>query len=157
MKEAIMTTTTELTHEQVDAAISAEQEAVNTAIAKVTDAEWTTLTRNDGWTIHDMVGHIADSVFSLNYLLTHGMPTDAPPLDIDANNTKNRAASLGKSRAEIEGRVAAAFAGAHQALVGAELEKPGPFPNMSIGQVFLFIPGHTVGHREELERILAAR
>ena len=37
-----MTTTTELTHEQIDTAITAEQQAVSAVITMVSDAQWTT-------------------------------------------------------------------------------------------------------------------
>jgi hypothetical protein len=144
----------ELSREQIDSAIGAAHTSVTSILAGVSAADWTGVTRDDGWTIHDIASHIADGVFGIVFALTQAMPGGAP-FDIDAINAQNRQASLGKPRAEIMGKIDAAFGAARGALAQAELANPGPFgPGQTVGQGYMFITVHTDTHLQELHKLV---
>ncbi|MCU0493846.1 MAG: DinB family protein [Chloroflexaceae bacterium] len=143
------------TRDQIAAALDYEQAALDTLLPTITDEQWHGRMREDGWTIHDIVGHIADSSYGLAYLVRNGPPADGQP-SVDERNEQRRQRMREMPRAVLEQRVGSGFAAAREALAAsADLSVPGPFgPRMTVGQVLALIGQHAAGHRHEIEALL---
>ena len=142
------------TCDQLLAALDAEEAELNTLFTRISDAQWSGPTRDDGWTVHDIAGHIGDSAESLARLA--GMtPAQLGPLDLHALNAQTRQKNRASTRAEIEALVGRGFAAARAAArPGLDLARPSLLAGRSIGQLLLLITEHAAGHREEIEALL---
>lgn len=143
---------------QVLAALSAEEAAMQVLLTRIDDQAWQTLARNDGWTIHDIVAHIADSTYGIAQLILKGPPPEAR-IDLDAYNQQRRERLADLPRATVEQRITSGFAAARQAVQAA----PDPAqviaygPHRTAGEWLLLLAPHIAGHRSEIEQLLARR
>lgn len=145
-----------LTRDGLAGTIRTEQAALKLLLETIGDDDWATRTREDGWTIHDLVGHIADSLFGINMLVRGQLPP-GQPLDMDALNAQRRERNLPLSRAEIESKLAKGF---DTVLTTVEelpdLDAPGPFgPDQTLGWWLSVTAFHTAEHRAQLEQIMS--
>lgn len=142
------------TRQELLAAFDAEEAALKAVLARISDEQWNGPTRADGWTIHDIVGHIGESAYGLARLsaLT---PEQASGFDLDSINQQRREKNATRSRAEIEERVGSGFAAARAALTPElDLSAPGAFPGSNVGGLLMVIALHTAEHRQEIEALL---
>ncbi len=144
-----------LTRDGLAGTIRAEQAALKLLLTAINDDDWATRTREDGWTIHDLVGHIADSLFGINMLVRGQLP-QGQVLDMDAINAQRRERNLSISRAEIETKLANGFDTVLATVQELpDLDAPGPFgPEQTLGWWLSVTAHHTGEHRAQLEQIL---
>ena len=137
--------------------VRTEQAALTNVLEKISDDDWAGRTREDGWSLHDVVGHIADGLFGLNRLVNGQLPQG--PLDMDAINAHRREQNVGLSRAEVEAKLRDGFAAILATIESAPaLDAAGPFgPDRSVGDWLALAVHHTEGHRKEIEAALEAR
>jgi len=149
-------TATILSRDGLAGTVRAEQAALTALLAQVEDDDWAIRTREDGWSIHHVVGHIADSLFGIDRLVRGQLPPG--PLDLDAINAHRYQQKMGLSRAEIEAKLSKGFATILATIDAVtDLDAPGPFgPDRSIGGWLAVAGFHTAGHRQEIERALEA-
>ena len=142
------------TREQLLAAYAAEEAELTALLARIPDAAWQTIQREDGWTIHDIVCHIADGASGIPRLVLEGPPPAG--FDLNTLNEQRRQQNCSLPRPEVEGRLKAGFAAARSAAEQApELAAPGPFgPDRTVGQWLQIIALHSAGHRQEIEQLL---
>ncbi|MCG8353461.1 MAG: DinB family protein [Chloroflexales bacterium] len=146
------------TRETIRADINAAQEDLQELMPRISDDDWYNLQRDDGWSIHDIVGHIADSSYGIARMLTAGLPPGAK-LNIDERNAARRESMRTLPRAEIEQRLASGFDAARETLSSIpDLNAPGP-PGIerNAGQCLAIIPLHVAAHQQEIEDLLAGR
>lgn len=135
-----------------------EQAALNTLVEEVSDADWTGRMRNDGWTIHDVVGHIADGLFGIDSLVHGLLPAGPMDLDMDKINADRYEVNRGLSRNEIESKLDTGF----KTILATINEMPdlnaaGPFgPDRTMGDWLSIAVYHTATHRGEIEQALKA-
>lgn len=143
------------TKEELTAALEGERAAFTALLPRISDEQWSTLQREDGWTIHDIVGHVADSSYGLAWLIENGSPGGA--VDVNARNAERRERMRQMPRSELEKRVGSGFDAALAALDRTDdLSLPGPFgPDRSKGQWFQIIALHNGSHRVEIEQLLS--
>jgi uncharacterized damage-inducible protein DinB len=120
-------------------------------------------TREDGWTAHDILAHIADATYGLA-LLTLGeaqptLPTDPQTgyLSPHEYNEQRRQKNADISHEKLLSRLESAFATARRAIVDtADLAADGPYGPPTTRRDWLQrIVDHAQGHREELSALLA--
>lgn len=142
--------------ERIRAELDAEAAALRALLERISDAEWHSRQRADGWTIHDIVSHIADSSYGISRMVTLGLPPGVQ-LDVHARNAERRERLRDLPRPEVERRVGSGFATARDALATvADMDAPGPAgSNRTVGEWLALIPLHNASHREEIEQLLA--
>jgi hypothetical protein len=153
----------ELTREGIVAALEEEREALTALVGGISDEQWTR-TRDDGWTIHDIVAHIGDAAFGLGRLAV--MASQQPPsgptqsreeivAGINRRNDERRAKLAAMSRADIEGRIATGFNEAIKS-VGklGDLDTPAVGPAPTVGGLLMRAAKHSEEHRAQIEAIL---
>src|SRR5690348_8555195 len=91
------------TREQILAAYADEEANLNALLARIPDTAWQTLQRADGWTIHDIVCHIADGAGGIPRLVLEGPPPTG--FDLNALNEQRRQQNCSLSRQEVEERL----------------------------------------------------
>lgn len=154
----------ELTREGIVAALREEQCAVEALLGRISDEQWSTLARPDGWTIHDIVAHIGDVAFGAGRLaLQASQQPPAGPLPrfdeimafINRRNDERRPKLAKLSRADIEGRIASGFAETIKLVdqVG-DLQAPAAGPASTVGGMLMAAAQHSSGHRQEIEQLL---
>jgi uncharacterized damage-inducible protein DinB len=146
------------TRETIRADIDAAQEALQELLPRISDDDWHNLRRDDGWSIHDIVGHIAASSYSIARMLTVGLPPGAK-LNVDEHNAARRESMRALPRVEVEQRIASGFDAARETLRSIpDLNAPGP-PGLdrNAGQWLAIIPLHVAAHQQEIEDLLAGR
>jgi uncharacterized damage-inducible protein DinB len=146
------------TQETLRADIDAAQAMLQELLPRISDDDWHNLRRDDGWSIHDIVGHIADSSYGIARMLTAGLPPGTK-LSVDERNTARRESMRTLPRAEVEKRIASGFDAARETLSSIpDLNAPGP-PGMeyNAGQWLAIIPPHVAAHQQEIEDLLAGR
>jgi uncharacterized protein (TIGR03083 family) len=142
------------TREQILAAYDAEEAALKALFARVGDEQWSGPTRDDGWTVHDIVAHIGDTAHGLSSVIRM-TPEQIGGLDIHALNQQRREQNKTRPRAEVEQHVSSGFATARKAASpDLNLAAASPIPGRSVGQLLYAIALHAAGHRQEIEALL---
>ena len=164
---------TELTRQAILDGLIEEQLALMNLVTRLSNQEWHTLTRNDGWSVHDIVAHIADAhLFALaisgstshpsQALLETTLPIRANgEIDTDRLNILRYSVNQRFSRAEVMSRLTKAFALLREtveALQDDQLTTPGPYgPPRTILEWFNDTVLHSREHRLQLEHICASK
>ena len=146
----------------LQAALNDEQQALTGLLPRIDDATWQGGKRADGWTVHDIVAHMADSTYGLS-LLVLGEVKPSLELDergwlkADGHNAERRAKLAALPRAKIESRLQASFDYARRAIdATADLNAPGPYGAIHTrGRWLNRIVEHLHEHRGDLEKLLA--
>ncbi len=142
------------TCESILTALATEDAAMQQLLASISDEQWHTLKRDDGWTIHDIVGHIADSSYGITRLLSQGLPPGMA-LDVNARNAERRERLSTLPRSEIEQRVSTGFAAVRD-LLATDIDLNAPaVANWTVGQWLSLVPVHVASHRQEIEQLLS--
>jgi hypothetical protein len=163
----------ERTRQAILDGLDKEQDALLKLLSRFSDEEWRVLTRDDGWSVHDVAAHVADVYLAT--LATSGLAPRLPkaavgvtlPMSPDGRVNVERLNMLRYqinhrlSREEVEKRLAEA----HTALVEAvgalddeQLAGPGPYgPPETMREWFNAMVSHSREHRRQLERIYASR
>jgi hypothetical protein len=160
---------TELTRQAILDGLAEEQSALLALLSCFSDEEWHTLTRNDGWTVHDIVAHIADvhlstaatsgvapGVSKVNVGVTLPMMPDGR-VNQERLNMLRFEANRQLSRDQVVGRLAKAFKAVAKAVSAPDdrrLAGPGPYGSPeTMLEWFNAAVLHNREHRLQLERL----
>jgi hypothetical protein len=163
----------ELTREAVLDNLTEEHNALLDFLSVLSDVEWHGLTRNDGWSVHDIAAHIADVYLTTVRLsgVAHRMPQAAAGLtlpmmpdgrvNVERFNMLRYQANRGLSRDEVMKQLAEAFASTVKTIKELDedvLDGPGPYgPPHTMLTWFNATVLHVQEHRLQLVHIYAAR
>lgn len=145
------------------AALDAEREQVLALLPQFSEEQWRNTARADGWTAHDIAGHLADSTYGLALMLleesTVNVPADPVTGQADASviNQMRREKNRDLPREKTISRMTNAFATARRAFETVEDHAtPVPFgQGATKGFLLQRIIDHSVSHRTELAELLA--
>ena len=126
------------------------------------DEQWRAVTRNDGWTVHDIAMHIADSSYGLSLIVLGEVEPNLPLnpdtgwMEVDALNEQRRQKNAGLTREKVMQRVAGSFDHARRAIEHTnDLDAPGPLgPSRTKRDWLQRIVSHVESHRQELEDLI---
>ncbi len=147
------------TRAELLAALEAERAALVAVLARIDESQWRAAARADGWTVHDIAAHIADSTYGLA-LLALGEAKTLLPLDPatgwmapDQNNAERREKNADLPREKVMSRLENAYATARRAVETVpDLDAAGPYGDIISKRRFLTrIIEHTREHRGEIE------
>src|SRR5262245_12992260 len=152
------------TREELLAALEEERAALLALLPRFSEEQWRALTRDDGWTAHDIATHLADANYGLA-LMALGELT--PPMKLnertgwmdrlDEYNQERRQKNAALPREKVLSRSAKALDEARRAIETIDdLDAPGPYgPIHTKRQWLQRIVVHTKGHRRDLEQLLS--
>lgn len=131
-------------------------------LPRFSDEQWRAVTRNDGWTVHDIAMHIADSSYGLSLIVLGEVQPNLPLnpdtgwIDVDALNEQRRQKNTILTRDKVMQRVTGSFDHARRAIEHTDdLEAPGPLgPSRTKGDWLHQIVSHVESHRQELEDLI---
>ena len=142
-----------------------EQNRLLDLLPHFSDEQWQTLARDDGWTVHDIVMHIADSTYGLSLMeLGEIQPSLAIDprtgwMDVEALNEQRRQKNATLSREKAMSRITSSFDQARRAIeLTNDQDAPGPYgPMYTKGQWLQRIVNHIEEHRHDLEQMQGVR
>ena len=126
------------------------------------DEQWRAVTRNDGWTVHDIAMHIADSSYGLSLIVLGEVEPNLPLnpdtgwMEVDVLNEQRRQKNVGLTREKVMQRVAGSFDHTRRAIEHTDdLDAPGPLGSSRTKRDWLQrIVSHVESHRQELEDLI---
>ncbi|MEM8534499.1 MAG: maleylpyruvate isomerase N-terminal domain-containing protein [Chloroflexota bacterium] len=131
-------------------------------LPRFSNEQWRASTRNDGWTVHDIAMHIADSSYGLSLIVLGEVQPNLPLnpdtgwMEVDALNEQRRQKNAGLTREKVMQRVAGSFDHARRAIEHThDLDAPGPLgSSRTKGDWLERIVSHVEAHRQELEDLI---
>ena len=163
----------ELTREAMLNDLAEEQAALIDFLSPLSDVEWHTLAREDGWSVHDIAAHVADvhlTTVALGGVVPHLTPADvgvtlpmmpSGRVNIERLNMMRYQVNRGLSRDEVLRRLVKAFTLVRKAIKALDDDRfagPGPYgPAETMREWFNAALLHGQGHRLQLERLYASR
>jgi uncharacterized protein (TIGR03083 family) len=142
-------------------ALEIERAVLEQLLARFDEQRWRAAGRADGWSAHDIAGHLADSNYGLALLVLGEMQPALPLSDTgwmqaDDYNQQRREKNAALPMGKILTRLASSFEHARRAIAAtSDLSAPGPYgPIHTKGLWLNRIVAHTRAHREDLEQIL---
>src|SRR5690242_12195341 len=151
------------TREELLAALDQERARLLELLPRFSDEQWRTVTRDDGWTAHDIATHLADANYGLALMVLGEL---SPPLKLDETsgwmagldeyNLQRREKNAGLPREKVLSRTTNALEQARRAIDATDdMEAPGPYgPVHTKRQWLQRIVMHTRQHRRDLEQLL---
>jgi uncharacterized damage-inducible protein DinB len=138
-----------------------EQNTLLDLLPRFSDEQWRTLARDDGWTVHDIVMHVADSTYGLSLMaLGEIQPSLAINqrtgwMDVDTLNEQRRQKNAALSREKAISRLVSAFDQARRAIQTTnDQDAPGPYgPIHTKGEWLQRMVHHVEEHRHDLEQM----
>jgi uncharacterized protein (TIGR03083 family) len=148
--------------EELLAMLEQERAAVLALLPRFSDDQWRAATRADGWTAHDIAGHLADSNYGLALMTLGELPATLPMnqqtgwMEVDDLNEQRRQKNAALPREKVISRMASSFDHARRAIETVEdFGAPGPYgPIHTKGQWLKRIVRHSREHRQDLEALL---
>lgn len=155
--------TSTVTHAGLHQRLGEEQQALMALLTGLSDQQWTDVSRDDGWSVHEVVGHLADANYGLA-LMTLGEIAPAIPvneqgqLDASGINESGRQRNAALGREKIMERLTKSFGHVARAIDGsADLHADGPYGAASTRGMWLQrIVNHMAEHRRELEAVIGS-
>jgi uncharacterized protein (TIGR03083 family) len=143
-------------------ALERERGAVLDLLPRFSDEQWRASARADGWTVHDIAMHMADSNYGLALMLLGEVPAMLPMneqtgwMEVDELNEQRRQKNATLPREKVLSRMQSSFDHARRAIEAAgDFADPGPYGAIHTrGQWLNRIVDHAGEHREDLERLL---
>ena len=128
-------------------------------LSQFSDEQWRGVAREDGWAIHDIAVHVADSTYGLALIALgegrEALPTDPTSGQVSPHdfNEYRRQKNRELPREKLMSRMVAAFAAAQRALETVEdLDTPVNFgEGATKGRVLQRIVEHLAEHQGELQ------
>lgn len=162
-----------LTRQVILDGLDEEQGALMDLLSRFSDEEWRLLTRDDGWSVHDVAAHIADvylATVAASGLARHlfkeivGVTLPMMPdgrVNVERLNMLRYQVNRGLSRQQVLQRLAEAckmVTETMHTLDDDRLEGPGPYgPPETMLEWFNAMILHSREHRLQLEHIYATR
>lgn len=150
------------TREELLATLEHESAALLDLLPRFTDEQWRATLREDGWSVHDIAIHLADSNYGLALMVigefqpTLKLNETTGWLDADDHNEQRRQRNAALSRDKVMSRTIGAIDHARRALQTIDdLTAPGPYGAIHTKETFIqAIIIHTRTHRHDLEALL---
>lgn len=146
-----------ITHDTLHQRLAEEQAELMQLLPSFSDQQWQSTHRDDGWTIHEIVGHLADSNYGLALMVLGEIPPAIPindqgKLDPSGINESGRQRNASLPREKIMERLAKSFAHVQRAIDGSpDLHTAGPYGESMTRAMWLErIMDHMKDHRQEL-------
>lgn len=150
------------TRDELLAQLEHQRTAILELLPRFSDEQWRNATRDDGWTVHDIATHLADSNYGLALMVLGEIPT---PLKLDEStgwmdvtdlNEDRRQKNATLPREKVMSRMASSFDHARRAIASvADYDAPSPLgPTISNGRWLKRIVDHSGEHRADLEQLL---
>jgi uncharacterized protein (TIGR03083 family) len=144
------------------AVLDRERRAILELLPRFSDEQWRATVREDGWTVHDIAAHVADSNYGLALMVLGEIPTvlklneSTGWMNVDDLNADRRQKNAGLPREKVMSRLASAFEHARRAIETVEdYDAPSPLgPSVSKGRWLKRIVDHAGEHRQDFERLL---
>lgn len=145
------------------AALDREEAALAALLPRFDDAQWRDTGRDDGWSVHDVVAHVADSTYGLALMALGELPltldVDAAAgvaTNVDALNAARRAKNAELPRAKVLSRLQSACGHARRAFTALDPAAPlAGRPDLRNEPWLRRIVDHIAAHRAELEQLQA--
>lgn len=156
---------TQITREGLLMALDSERAALLELLPRFSDEQWHSAARADGWTVHDIIMHLADANYGLALIVLGEIP---PPLKLDEAsgwmqglddyNDQRRQKNAALPRDKAMSRTSNAFEHAKRAIESVDdLAAPGAYgPIHTKGQWLKRIVQHTHIHRRDIENMLTS-
>lgn len=155
--------TNTVTHAGLHQRLEEEQQALMALLTGLSDQHWTDVSRSDGWSVHEVVGHLADSNYGLALMTLGEIPPAIPlndqgKLDPSGINESGRQRNAALGREKIVERLTKSFGHVRRAIDGsADLQADGPYgPGSTRGMWLQRIIDHMAEHRRELEGVIGS-
>lgn len=153
-----------MTRDALLSQLSQERARLEALLPRFSDEAWRAGGRNDGWSPHDIIGHLADANYGMALLvlgeITPSLPIDETTgwMDVNELNEQRRAKNAALPREKLASRLSSAFTHVQRAIEATEdMNAEGPYgPRHTKGFWLNRMVQHTRQHREELEQILAS-
>ena len=150
------------TREELLATLDQERATILALLPRFSDDQWRTTTRADGWTVHDIAMHLADSNYGLALMVLGELQPAAKLneqtgwMDVADLNEQRRQKNAALSREKVLSRMTSSFDHARRAIEStADFDAPGPYgPIHTKGQWLRRIVDHTREHHQDLEQLL---
>ncbi|NOK58469.1 MAG: hypothetical protein GFH27_549279n275 [Chloroflexi bacterium AL-W] len=144
------------------AALEQERITLSDLLPRFSDEQWRANTRSDGWTVHDIAMHIADSSYGLSLIILGEVQPNLPVnpetgwMDVDDLNEQRRQKNAALDRDKVMQRVTGSFDHARRAIEHTDdLDAPGPLgPSRTKRSWLQQIVSHVESHRQELEELI---
>jgi uncharacterized protein (TIGR03083 family) len=125
------------------------------------DEQWRTSTRADGWTVHDIAVHVADSNYGLALMILGEIPTvfkldeKTGWMNVDDLNEQRREKNAGLPREKVMSRLASALGHARRALESVDdFDAPSPLgSSVTNGRWLKRIVDHNQEHIADFEQL----
>lgn len=149
-----------MTHDVLHQRLVEERQALMALLPSFSDLQWRDMSREDGWSVHEIVGHLADSNYGLALMvlseIAPAIPVNAQgQLDPSDINESGRQRNASLTREKIMERLTKSFSHVGRAIDGTQdLNADGPYGAVSTQGMWLQrIVDHMAGHRQELEAL----
>lgn len=150
------------TREELLSQLEQQRTAILELLPRFTDEQWRTTTRDDGWTVHDIATHLADSNYGLALMVLREIQT---PLKLDEStgwmnvsdlNEDRRQKNAALPREKVMTRMASSFEHARRAIeLVDDYSAPSPLgPTISNERWLNRIVEHTREHQADFEQLL---
>jgi uncharacterized protein (TIGR03083 family) len=146
------------------AELEQERAALLELLPRFSDEQWRATAREDGWTVHDIAMHVADSNYGLALMILGEIPAVLQRdeatgwMNVDDLNEQRRRKNAALPREKAMSRLASAFEHARRALETIDdYDAPSPLgPSVPKGRWLERIVRHNQEHRADFERLLGA-
>jgi uncharacterized protein (TIGR03083 family) len=148
--------------EELLARLDQERATLLDLLPRFDDEQWRTSTRADGWTVHDIAVHVADSNYGLALMILGEIPAvikldeKTGWMNVDDLNEQRRQKNAGLPREKVMSRLASAFDHARRALETVDdYDTPSPLgPTVTKGRWLRRIVDHNQEHIDDFEQLL---
>ena len=152
---------TEVSHDALLTSLQQEQNRLLDLLPRFSDEQWQISARDDGWTVHDIVMHMADATYGLSLMVlgeiqpSLAIDPQTGWMDVGAYNEQRRQKNAGLSREKAMSRITSSFVQARRAIESTDdRDAPGPYgPIYTKGQWLQRIVNHLEEHRHDLEQM----
>jgi uncharacterized protein (TIGR03083 family) len=149
--------------EELLAELDRQRDAILELLPRFSDEQWRTTARDDGWTVHDIAAHVADSNYGLALMILGEIPTvlkldeTTGWMNVDDLNSDRRQKNAGLPREKVMTRLTSAFEHARRAIATVDdYDAPSPLgPTVSKERWLKRIVTHSGEHRQDFEQLLA--
>jgi uncharacterized protein (TIGR03083 family) len=150
--------------EELLAELERQRAAILEMLPRFSDEQWRSSTRADGWSVHDIAAHLADSNYGLALMILGEMPTvlkldEATGwMNVESLNDDRRQKNAGLPRAKVMSRMTSSFDHARRAIETVDdYDAPSPLgPSVTRGRWLKRIVDHSGEHYADFEQILAS-
>lgn len=151
-----------ITREDLLAALEQERAAILDLLPRFGDEQWSAVTRDDGWSVHDIAAHLADSNYGLALMILGEIPMALQRdertgwMNVDDLNAQRRQKNADLPREKVMSRLTSSYEHARRAIESVEdYDAPSPLGESVPKRRWLQrIVRHNQEHREDFAALL---